>query len=231
MSKPANRPPYTSLAVLGAILLTAFVLTHAERFRAGDAARPDAGALDLKKLGTLTDLAFADGDGAGVRLSDFRGRPVVLNLWATWCAPCVEEMPSLDRLQRDFPGVAVVAISLDKAGPAKVRAFFKDQDLQHLRVYSDPKMTSMRQLGVLGLPATLLIGADGREVGSLSGAVDWDSGPARRAVAALTHDGGPGGEAGGPEGGDGGEEPLHVRDRAPRPMARPALEASYGRPD
>lgn len=127
-------------------------------------------------------LAFTDADGNPVSLADFRGKVVLLNVWATWCPPCVKEMPSLDRLQAALggDGFQVVALSLDRGGKAQVEPFYMEKDLDHLAIYLDPKMTAMKALKLQGLPTTLLIDADGREIGRLPGEAEWDS-PAAQA--------------------------------------------------
>jgi thiol-disulfide isomerase/thioredoxin len=216
MSERSQRPPYTSLAILALILAAVFVWTHSPDRRTHEPRR-EAQQRPLEKFGTLNDISFFAEGGRPVRLSDFKGTPVVLNLWATWCAPCVEEMPSLDRLQRDFPAVAVIAVSLDKDGEDKVRAFLSENGLGHLKIYTDPSMKALAQLGVPGLPATILIASDGTEVGGINGAYDWDAPEAREAVAGLL-----------PKSGDASTSPpLSVQHRAPRPDG--ITEASFGR--
>jgi len=122
-------------------------------------------------------LVFADGDGRTVRLKDFRGKVVVLNLWATWCAPCRKEMPTLDRLQAKLGGAdfEVVALSVDFTGLDVVRRFYRDFGIRNLRPYIDPSSRVLEPLNVLGLPATLLIDRKGREIGRLVGPAEWDS--------------------------------------------------------
>ena len=129
-------------------------------------------------------LTFQTLDGQEATLADFAGKVVVLNLWATWCAPCREEMPGLDRLQAQFADrdVVVLALSVDRAGPERVKQFLDEIGVQHLHVYRDPKAAATRALKVPGLPATLLIDRQGREVGRVLGIAHWD-GPA--AVAAV----------------------------------------------
>ena len=208
MSDRSQRPPYTSLTILALILAALFVCTHAERRENTDSEKPEASIQPLEKFGTLTDIAFLAEGGREVRLRDFKGKPVVLNLWATWCGPCVEEMPSLDRLQRDFPGVEVVAVSLDKQGEEKVREFLAEEGLKHLAIYADPSMNAMAALGVPGIPATFLIARDGTEVGGINGAYDWDSPEARAAVASLLPKADGDADAG---------KPLEAQRRAPEP--------------
>jgi thiol-disulfide isomerase/thioredoxin len=158
----------------------------------------DAAPGDLPKWAPMEpaqpapDLAFTDGEGRPVSLADFRGRVVLLNLWATWCAPCVEEMPSLDRLQGRMggPGFQVVALSLDRGGWAQVQPFVTRLGLRNLGWYLDPKSASMGALRVRGLPTTYLIDRDGRMVGKLEGSADWDSPAARRLIERYAGGGG-----------------------------------------
>ncbi|HSK39683.1 MAG TPA: TlpA disulfide reductase family protein [Arenibaculum sp.] len=132
----------------------------------------------------VPELAFVGAGGERLSLGDFRGRVVLLNLWATWCAPCVEEMPALDRLQaarggRDFE---VVALSLDRGGRAQVAPFLDRLGVRNLRIYLDPSGAAMGALGPRGLPTTILIDREGREVGRLEGAAEWDSADALRLI-------------------------------------------------
>jgi len=128
------------------------------------------------------EIAFQDADGKALSLADFRGRVVVLNYWATWCQPCVAEMPSLDRLQAQMGarGVSVVAISVDRGGLRQVAPFFAANALHHLAVYLDPQGASMRALAIRGLPTTIVIDGQGRERGRLEGEAAWDSPAAER---------------------------------------------------
>lgn len=127
-------------------------------------------------------LGFVDGAGDARALADFRGRVVVLNVWATWCAPCREEMPTLDALQAALggPRLEVVALSVDREGAGVVREFFDEVGIERLGVYVDTRMRAPGKLGVPGLPATLVIDPGGREVARLIGPADWNS-PAMRA--------------------------------------------------
>ncbi len=127
--------------------------------------------------------AFTDLAGNPVRLADFRGRVVLLNFWATWCAPCVREMPSLDRLQAALGerGLSVAAVSIDRGGVKVIRPFAKRLGLAHLGLYHDPKGVLFRALGVTGLPATFLIDRQGGIQGAYAGPAEWD-GPEARAL-------------------------------------------------
>ncbi len=119
---------------------------------------------------------FLDASGAKINLERFRGKVVVLNLWATWCTPCVAEMPMLDRLQQQLAplGVVVVALSIDRGGPPVVQDFFNEHDIKHLGVYVDPTMRAQSDFKVIGLPTTVLIDRDGNERGRLVGPAEWD---------------------------------------------------------
>lgn len=220
MSERGQRPPYTSLGVLALIVAAIFVWSHVDVDVEVESRDKEPARQVFEKFGTLTDIGFFGEGGAALRLSDFKGKPVVLNLWATWCGPCVEEMPSLDRLQRDFPGIAIVAVSLDKQGEDKVRAFFAENGLKHLKVYTDPSMKALSALGVPGLPATILIANDGTEVGAINGAYDWDSKEAREAVASLL-----------PQGGGAllSDQPLAAQHRAPKPAQGNMMSIGFGR--
>ncbi len=123
------------------------------------------------------DARFQDGTEAAVTLADFKGRVVLLNFWATWCPPCIREMPSLDRLQaaRGAEGLSVVAVSEDRGGLEVVRPFFKKLGLKHLKIYLDPSGRLAEALALEGLPTTLLIDRRGRLVGGLQGPAEWDS--------------------------------------------------------
>lgn len=134
-------------------------------------------------------LDFVDGAGAARSLAEWRGRVVLVNLWATWCAPCVEEMPALDRIAARLggPDFDVVAISVDRQGAAVVTPFLGKLGLSRLAPYLDPSNAAVRVLGAPGLPVSVVLDREGRELGRVLGAAEWDS-PAfeallRRAIA------------------------------------------------
>jgi thiol-disulfide isomerase/thioredoxin len=135
------------------------------------------GRLDRSRAGTPAPAdAFEDPEGGAVSLSDFRGRPLLVNLWATWCAPCVVEMPTLDALaEREGGRIQILAISQDAGGQAKVDAFFAERRFSALEPYIDPNLTLMPELGVDTLPTTILYDAEGREVWRITGIEDWRS--------------------------------------------------------
>lgn len=124
-------------------------------------------------------LSFSDGEDRPVTLADFQGKVLLLNLWATWCAPCRHEMPALDRLQEKLGGrdFQVVALSVDRGGLAAVRRFYEQVGVRSLSVYVDAPGTALRQTGATGLPTTLLIDRNGREIRRFIGPAEWD-GPA-----------------------------------------------------
>lgn len=128
-----------------------------------------------------TDIAFQGPDGSAKKLSEFRGKTVLLNLWATWCVPCRAEMPALDRLQGQAGGenFEVVAVNIDTARLERRKAFLDSVGVSKLAFYADPKadvFQTLKQAGkVTGLPTTILVGADGCELGLMAGAAEWDS--------------------------------------------------------
>jgi thiol-disulfide isomerase/thioredoxin len=125
----------------------------------------------------LPDLAFVSADGSRHRLSEWRGKVVLLNLWATWCAPCKAEMPSLDRLQAKFGGdrFTVLAISTDKSGSQQPASFFAKEAIVHLDLYNDATGAATSLLGAAGLPLSIILDGQGREVARLLGPARWDS--------------------------------------------------------
>jgi len=124
----------------------------------------------------LPDLEFQDADDKPLRFTDFRGQALLINFWATWCAPCVKEMPSLDKLQAKFPRdkFLVLPLSIDGPSRAKVAPFYKDQKLTHLGMYFDKGRKAMQGLNVSLLPTSILVDPMGRELGRLEGDADWD---------------------------------------------------------
>lgn len=135
------------------------------QFEAADPPRP------------ATNQAFVDGEGRSRILAEFRGEGVVLNLWATWCAPCVREMPQLDRLKERLAGdgIRVLALSEDRDGAPLVKKFYDVNGIKSLEVLIDVGGNVLRDLRIRGLPTTVLIDADGREVGRALGAAEWES--------------------------------------------------------
>jgi thiol-disulfide isomerase/thioredoxin len=124
-------------------------------------------------------------DGKPMSLADFRGRIVLVNFWATWCGPCVAEMPSLDRLEAELGGeeFAVITLSEDR-NPAVIAPFYEKHGLRHLKRYHDPSGGLSRAFGIRGLPTTVLLDREGREVGRIEGPAEWDS---AEALALIRH--------------------------------------------
>jgi thiol-disulfide isomerase/thioredoxin len=140
--------------------------------------------VDRAQAGTpAPDAVFRDPDGGEFRLADFRGLPVVVNLWATWCAPCVKELPTLDKLarsHRDGGSIGIIAVSQDKAPQSSVKAFLATHGINDLGAYHDPEMALSGAAGAQILPTTILFGADGREIWRYVGDLDWTSAEAAK---------------------------------------------------
>jgi thiol-disulfide isomerase/thioredoxin len=134
----------------------------------------------------LPDLQFVNASGAPMSLSGLKGKVILLNVWATWCAPCREEMPGLDKLQADLGSdkFEVLALAVDKSGIEGARKFLTDIKAEKLGVYADPTAKEGTRLKVIGMPTTILINADGLEVGRLIGPAKWDSEDAKRLIKA-----------------------------------------------
>jgi thiol-disulfide isomerase/thioredoxin len=134
----------------------------------------------------LPEVKFLDAEGKERTLAHWRGKVVLLNLWATWCLPCRKEMPALDRLQAEMGSdkFQVVAVSVDRTGLAGARKFLDETKTGKLALYADPTARLATTLRAAGLPATLLLDAQGREVGRLLGPAEWDSDDAKRLIAA-----------------------------------------------
>ena len=140
----------------------------------------------------LSDLALDGPDGEPTTLGRWQGRTVLLNLWATWCAPCRAEMPALDALQREEGGAdfEVVPVSLDMGSDERPRGFYEEVGLKDLRFFHDGSLETLNRLKAaglaFGLPATLLIDARGCVTGTLNGPAAWEGEDARRLVRVLT---------------------------------------------
>jgi thiol-disulfide isomerase/thioredoxin len=155
-------------------------------------ARDDLAALTVASEPRRAEqFAFEREDGGKLTLADFRGRAVLLNLWATWCVPCRAEMPALDRLQaaKGDQGFEVVAVNVDTARLERRAAFLDSVGVKALKRYADPSgdaFETLRRDGkALGLPVTLIIDKDGCEIGAVEGGIKWDSAEAQALVGAL----------------------------------------------
>src|SRR6478672_6828543 len=214
--RPSPRPaamrriPFAIVAVLiGAVIGFAGVygIGGLKRNAAGDSAcRP---AVDLaRKLAPLAhgevaaltmasaplrlpDVTFEDAEGKPKKLSDWRGRTVLLNLWATWCVPCRKEMPALESLQTRLggPDFEVVAVTIDTRDPEKPKNFLKEANLTRLDYYSDQKAKVFQDLKAvgraLGMPTSVLVDGQGCEVATIAGPAEWDSDEAIQLIRAA----------------------------------------------
>ena len=135
----------------------------------------------------VPDTPFQDGEGTTLTLSDFAGKVLVVNLWATWCAPCIREMPTLDSLQADLGGDTfhVIALSQDREGARVAEPFMAKNGWENLSLYVSDGTTFARAANIRGLPTTLIIGADGREVARLEGTSEWNDPEIKEALSAL----------------------------------------------
>ncbi|HVM21855.1 MAG TPA: TlpA disulfide reductase family protein [Sphingomicrobium sp.] len=133
--------------------------------------------IDRSRKGTAApDVTFTDPDGGDISLENFKGVPVLLNLWATWCAPCVKELPTLDRLAQAHAAdgkLGVIAVSQDVGPQPSVEAFLEKLKVRDLGAFHDPKMALSGALGAEVLPTTILFDAEGREVWRYVGDLDW----------------------------------------------------------
>ncbi|MEO9575131.1 MAG: TlpA disulfide reductase family protein [Tateyamaria sp.] len=154
---------------------------------------------DMRKLifhdtpEAVSNVAFDLADDAGqITLEEFQGKYILVNFWATWCAPCRHEMPMLSELQTEFGGddFEVVTIATGRNSPAGIVKFFKDTGIDNLPRHQDPKQKLAAQMGIFGLPITVLIDREGREIARLRGDADWSSDSAKAIIAELIGTGG-----------------------------------------
>jgi thiol-disulfide isomerase/thioredoxin len=156
-------------------------------FARGEVAAMNAATRPIR----LPDMTFRDAKGAERSLSDWRGRTVLFNLWATWCVPCRHEMPALDQLQAKLggPDFEVVAVNIDTRDPNKPRTWLKDVGIERLAYYADPAakvFQDLKQAGkAFGMPTTVLIDGAGCEIGTLAGPAEWASDDAIKLVSAA----------------------------------------------
>lgn len=146
----------------------------------------------MKKLSLTTPAkplptaALVDMADTPVELTAYQnGRWMVLNFWAAWCAPCREEMPSLDALSLEMPEIAVVPVATGRNQPAALERFYKDAGIQHLPLIRDPSSELSRAMGVLALPVTVIVNPEGAEVARLIGEADWNAENAKLVLRAL----------------------------------------------
>ncbi|MDE0697900.1 MAG: TlpA disulfide reductase family protein [Boseongicola sp.] len=159
----------------------------------------DTGQLADLREGTMRKLVFSepravpgtgftDPEGGAHQLSDFNGKFVLVNFWATWCAPCRKEMPMLSELQREFGGerFEVVTIATGRNSIQGIRRFFQETGVDNLPLYLDPRQDLARSMAVLGLPATVILDMDGREIARMRGDAEWYGESARAIIRTLT---------------------------------------------
>jgi len=135
----------------------------------------------------LPDFTFEGPDGNALSAADLKGKVVLLNIWATWCVPCREEMPQLNELQAELGGdnFEVVALNIEKGGTEKARAFLSETGATDLALYTDPTGKVFATLKVIGMPTTLLLDAEGKEMGRLVGPADWVAAEAKALIQAA----------------------------------------------
>ncbi|WP_022681925.1 TlpA family protein disulfide reductase [Sphingobium bisphenolivorans] len=144
--------------------------------------------LDKSKAGTpAPSFTFQTPDGSDTTLADFAGKPMLVNLWATWCAPCVAEMPTLDKVAADYgkKGLAVLTISQDSQGEQVIKPFFEKHPLPHLKGWIDPENQFGFHYGTGMLPTTVIYDAQGKEMARVIGAMNWNSEEARALIEAA----------------------------------------------
>src|SRR3984885_1306679 len=217
MPEPTSPRPVATRRIpfaIGAVLIGAVIgfagvygIGGLRRTAAGDAACRPAVALSRKlaplaqgEVAALTmattplrlpDLAFEDADGKPKKLSDWRGRTVLVNLWATWCVPCRKEMPALDRLQTKLggPNFEVVAVNIDTRDPEKPKSFLKDANLTRLGYFTDQKakvFQDLKSIGrALGMPTSVLVDGQGCEIATIAGPAEWSSDDAVKLITAA----------------------------------------------
>jgi thiol-disulfide isomerase/thioredoxin len=135
----------------------------------------------------LPEIGFQDASGATVTLAQWKGRVVLMNLWATWCGPCRKEMPALAALQKQLggPDFEVVAVSVDSKGAEASSAFLKETGADSLKLYVDPSTKVLEAIQAIGLPATVLIDRQGNEIGRMLGPAEWSSPEAEALIKAA----------------------------------------------
>ncbi len=183
------------MRIILAVLYTALAFT-------ANAALADTSELEALRDGTMKKLLFSDpapvsdavfthADGGEFRLSDFQGKYVLVNFWATWCAPCRKEMPMLSELQTEFGGerFEVVTIATGRNELAGIRRFLGEVGVDNLPLYLDPKQKLARDMAVLGLPITVILDPEGREIARMRGDAEWNSESAKAIIRALTETG------------------------------------------
>lgn len=171
------------MSLLGAANAVAADTAALEALRTGDMQKLNLHA----EAQPVSDAVFEGADGAEMTLADLQGKITLVNFWATWCAPCREEMPTLAALQDSLGGddFEVVLVATGRNDPTGVEQFLTEVGADHLTQYRDPRQQLARGMGVLGLPVTVILDAEGQEIGRLMGDADWHSESAQAIIAGL----------------------------------------------
>lgn len=195
-----KEPRFWLLTVLGIGTLWVVYVIIAASVQPREQRAPSAADMDRSLLiGEMADFEYAfpprgtpkasfDHRGKAMTLDDFKGRAILVNFWATWCAPCLKELPSLDMLEGELGGrnFQVVAIAADPRGPETAQAFLDRLEIRHLKLYADPTLAMASAIGGANvLPVSILYDANGREIGRLVGEADWASPEARALVTSV----------------------------------------------
>jgi thiol-disulfide isomerase/thioredoxin len=147
---------------------------------------------DMKKLALheapvdLPEAVLLDAEDGEHALAEYKGKWVVLNFWATWCAPCRREMPSLERLQAAMPEIAVVPVATGRNAVEGIQRFFDEAGVKTLPILRDPQSELAHAMGIMGLPVTVILNPEGQEVARLIGDAEWDSASALAVLAELS---------------------------------------------
>jgi thiol-disulfide isomerase/thioredoxin len=176
---------YTSMS-LTAIAAQGFDLSQVEDLREGKM----RGLVFHEVPEDVSDKSFQDADGNPIQLSDYNGKYVLLNFWATWCAPCRHEMPAINQLSNAFSGEAFAVVPLASGHnplPA-IRKFYQENALNDLPIMQDPRSSFSRDMGVLSLPITILINPEGKEIARMKGDADWFSQSAQDIIQVLVNE-------------------------------------------
>ncbi len=173
-------------ALLGVANISYADVSTAEALRAGDMRKLIFHSTPIES----SDISFTSEDGQDMTLADYRGKHIVLNFWATWCAPCRHEMPHLSALQDAMGGddLEVVTIATGRNPLPGMQRFFAEIEVDNLPLHTDARQNLARSLGVLGLPVTIVLDPEGREIARMQGDADWSSDNAFAIMQALIAD-------------------------------------------